>query len=226
MSEPRIVVRPRTANQEQYLQAIRDNSIVLCTGYAGSGKTFLALAEALRALKSTKGKVRRIVIIRPYMASNTGERVGYLPGNLEEKVGPYIEGIKDNLRQLLKLNEVEITKMLKEHFEFTVLSMCRGRSFNDCFVIVEEAQNVPLDGDAMKMLLTRVGTNCKMVIAGDIDQCDIDSRDSGLVEALNVMDGMNGVGIVEMHDYEDIQRSPLVREILQRFDNFRKTQGK
>lgn len=203
--------------QEEYHESIECNQITICTGLAGTGKTLLALSAAVKRLyKGKSGGIRRVVVIRPYIQSNTGEKLGALPGDLRDKVCPYVESVKDNLRQLIH-DESEINNLINSKFEFTILSMCRGRSFNDCFVIVEEAQNVPLSGDAMKMILTRVGKNCKMVIAGDLDQCDIDSRDSGLVEAINLLDGLHDVGIVEMNDVEIVQRSPIVRQILTRY---------
>lgn len=204
--------------QEAYVRSIRDNDVTICTGLAGTGKTFLALAEAIDMMNRSpkRGGIQRIVIIRPYIPSNTGEKIGALPGTLEEKVLPYVEGIKDNLRVCIN-NEQDIQQLITTKFEFTVLSMCRGRSFNNCFVIVEEAQNVPLNGDAMKMILTRIGKSCKMVIAGDLDQCDINPMDSALTEALNVLDGVDGVGIVEMDEVETVQRSKIVREILRAY---------
>lgn len=218
MKTPFIPVRPKTG-QEEYFQSLEENQITICTGYAGTGKTFLALNAALKKLYSNKaGGISRIVIIRPYIQTNIGEKLGALPGNLHEKVTPYVESIKDNLRDLIDDNQ-EIERLIRNKIEFTVLSMCRGRSFSDCFVIVEEAQNVPLDGDAMKMILTRVGKNCTMVIAGDLDQCDIDSRDSGLAEAINLLEDMPSVGIVEMNNIEAVQRSPIVREILRRYSD-------
>lgn len=217
-------VRPK-AGQEKYFDSIEENQITICTGLAGTGKTLLALNAALKRLYLGKktGGISKIVVIRPYIQTNIGEKLGALPGTLHEKVTPYVESIKDNLRELID-DEQEIERLVRSKIEFTVLSMCRGRSFNDCFVIVEEAQNVPLSGDAMKMILTRVGKNCTMVIAGDLDQCDIDSRESGLAEAINLLDGMPNVGIVEMDNVETVQRSPIVREILRRYqhrDNIR-----
>ena len=207
--------------QEDYVRSIRKNDITICTGLAGTGKTFLALSEAIEMLRrgSKRGGVQKIIIIRPYIPSNTGEKIGALPGTLEEKVLPYVESIKDNLKVCIN-NEQDIHQLIATKFEFTVLSMCRGRSFNNCFVIVEEAQNVPLNGAAMKMVLTRVGKSCKMVIAGDLDQCDIDSRDSALTEALNVLEGVRGVGIVEMNDIEIVQRSKIVKEVLKAYKKY------
>lgn len=219
MKTPFLPVRPK-AGQEQYFDSLETNQITICTGLAGSGKTFLALNAALKKLYLGKkpGGISRIVIIRPYIQTNIGERLGALPGSLHEKVTPYVESIKDNLRELID-DIQEIEHLIRNKIEFTVLSMCRGRSFSDCFVIVEEAQNVPLDGGAMKMILTRIGKNCTMVIAGDLDQCDIDSRESGLAEAINLLDDMPGVGIVEMDRIEAVHRSPIVREILRRYQD-------
>lgn len=207
--------------QEEYFKSIEDNQITICTGLAGTGKTLGALSAALRRLyaSSRRSGIRRIVVIRPYIQSNTGEKLGALPGDLREKVTPYVESIKDNLRALVA-DEQEIDNLIRHKFEFTILSMCRGRSFNDCFVIVEEAQNVPLDGGAMKMILTRIGKNCKLVVQGDLDQMDIRSEDSALPEAINVLSGMQNVGIVEMNDVETVQRSPIVRDILRRYAEY------
>jgi len=204
--------------QEDYIKSIRENDVTICTGLAGTGKTFLALAEAVSMIRKSpkRGGIQRIIIIRPYIPSNTGERIGALPGTLEEKVLPYVESIKDNLRVCIN-NEQDVHQLMAQKFEFTVLSMCRGRSFNNCFVIVEEAQNVPLNGAAMKMILTRIGKNCKMVIQGDIDQMDIDSRNSALPEAINVLDGVPGVGIVSMDNICCVQRSQIVKQILQAY---------
>jgi phosphate starvation-inducible PhoH-like protein len=214
------------AGQEDYVASIRENTITICTGLAGTGKTFLALGEAIEMLRKSgkRGGIQRIVVIRPYIPSNTGEKIGALPGTLEEKVTPYVLSIKDNLREF-NLSEQDIQQLLAQKFEFTVLSMCRGRSFNNCFVIVEEAQNVPLDGAAMKMILTRVGKGCKMVIAGDLDQCDIDSRDSALTEAVNVLADVPKVGIVEMNDIDTVQRSPIVRDVLRAYKEHERHHG-
>jgi len=209
--------------QEEYVKSIRDNSITLCTGYAGTGKTILALSEGLRLLNDKKSGFEKIIVIRPYMPSNTGEKLGALPGDLKEKVTPFALSVRDNLEKILHRKQDIEDSMRK--IEFTVLSMCRGRSFNNCFIIVEEAQNVPCSGKAMEMLLTRVGKNCKMVIAGDLDQCDIDTRDSALIEALNVLDGINNIGIVEMENIETIQRSGIVKEIIRAYKRHYKENG-
>lgn len=212
--------------QEDYVRSIRENDVTICTGLAGTGKTLLALAEAIDMMNRSpkRGGIQRVIIIRPYIPSNTGEKIGALPGTLEEKVLPYVESIKDNLRVCIN-NEQEIQQLIVQRFEFTVLSMCRGRSFNNCFVIVEEAQNVPLDGAAMKMILTRIGKGCKMVIAGDLDQCDINPKDSALTEALNILEDVKGVGVVEMNDIETVQRSRIVKEVLRAYKKHESING-
>ena len=225
MTQPYKFPEPKTASQATYVESIQKNVLTICTGKAGSGKTFLALAEAVKLIQEAgkhrkgKGRFKKLVIIRPYIPSNTGEKLGALPGTLDEKVAPYAASIRDNLSQFITNPDV-VTQLMNQVIEFTVLSTCRGRSFTDCFILVEEGQNVPLDGGAMKMLLTRIGKNCKMVIAGDLDQCDIASERSSLPMAMSMLDDLEGVGLVEMEGYEDVQRSPLVRNILRRFDEW------
>lgn len=225
MTQPYNFPEPKSSSQSQYVESIQKNVLTVCTGKAGSGKTFLALAEAVKLIQDTKkhrrgkGRYKKIVIIRPYIPSNTGEKLGALPGSLDEKVAPYAASIKDNLSQFIKNPDV-VAQIINQVIEFTVLSMCRGRSFTDCIVIVEEAQNVPLDGGAMKMLLTRIGHNCKMILAGDLDQCDIASERSSLPMAINMLQDMDNIGIVEMEEYKDVQRGSLVRSILRRFDEW------
>lgn len=209
--------RAKSRNQRRYLEAINHNSIVICKGYAGTGKTLLALSAALKLYYDEDSPYNQILIVRPYIKSNIGEDIGALPGKLDQKVGPFVESIMDNLRQLCTREEA--TRLIRDKaVDFTVLSMCRGRSFNNCIVIVEEAQNVPNSGNGMKMLLTRVGNNCKMIIAGDTDQVDIPMSDSALDPTIRLVDGVNGVEIIEMYDRQDIQRSQVVRDILKRFE--------
>lgn len=208
--------RPRRG-QKEYHESIHENQITFCVGKAGTGKTYLALNAAIEMLYQQNSGIKRIVIIRPYIPTNIGEKLGALPGTLDEKVGPYVEGVKDNLREMIT-EESEIYNLINNKFEFAVLGTCRGRSFNNAFIIVEEAQNVPLDGDAMKMLLTRIGKKSRMVIAGDLDQCDIPPDKSALIHAINLLDGIKDIGIIEMEDINIIQRNPLIKDILKRYE--------
>jgi phosphate starvation-inducible PhoH-like protein len=223
MTQPYKFPEPKTESQAAYIESIQKNTLTICTGKAGTGKTFLALSEAVQMMADSgkarkgKGRFKKLVVIRPYIPSNTGEKLGALPGTLDEKVAPYAASIRDNLSQIIT-NPDMVTQLMNQKMEFTVLSTCRGRSFTDCIVLVEEGQNVPLDGGAMKMLLTRIGRNCKMIIAGDLDQCDIDTKRSSLPMALNILEGLKNVGVVEMEEYADVQRNPLVKAILERFD--------
>lgn len=211
-------VKPSKA-QEDYWNSIYTNTITIVTGPAGTGKSFLALAAGIQLLLEKNNGIERLVIIRPYMPSNTGEKIGYLPGDVKEKVGPYVEGIKDNLRAM-NYTEEFIFKML-DKIEFTTLSMCRGRSFNKSFVIVEECQNTPLSGDAIKMLLTRIGKDSKMVLGGDLDQIDIPEDESALFEAINALQRVPGIGVIELTE-DAIQRSGMVRKVLVAFREYRK----
>lgn len=210
----RVEIRPKSINQNTYVKSIENNDITICTGAAGCGKSFLALATARKLMDLHPDKYKRLVIIRPYMASNTGEKLGALPGELKEKVLPYALAVKDNLLEMM--DDVS-AKYFLEKIEFTVLSMCRGRSFNNTIVIVEEAQNVPTDGGSFKMLLTRIGHDSKLIIAGDTDQLDIPKEKSALNDAIKRLEDLQGVGIVSLNDSKDIQRNPLIREILERY---------
>jgi len=176
----------------------------------------LALSAALKLFYDSEQPYDRIIIVRPYIKSNIGEDIGALPGKLDQKVGPFVESIMDNLRQLCTREEA--TRLLRDKdIDFTILSMCRGRSFNNCVVIVEEAQNVPMDGNGMKMLLTRVGNNCKMIIAGDSDQIDLPPGSSALDPTSQLVRGIEDVAVIDMFDKHDIQRNKVVRDILERY---------
>lgn len=211
------------SGQEEYFESLKENIITIVSGLAGTGKTFLALAMAINMMNNSpkRGGIRKIVIIRPYIRSSTGEDLGALPGDLDEKVTPYVQSIKDNLRQLFN-NEQDIDFIIRTKIEFTVLSMCRGRSFHNSFIIVEEAQNVPIDGDAMLMILTRIGKESRLVVGGDMDQCDLPTERSAMTEAMNALSDTPGVGIVEMNNVETVQRSPMVKTILKKYKEYRR----
>jgi phosphate starvation-inducible PhoH-like protein len=215
-----VAARPKSNNQREYLRAIDENIIVICRGHAGCGKTMLSLSAALKLFYDKTTPYDQIIVVRPYIKSNLGEDLGALPGKIDEKVGPFAESIMDNLRQLCSREE-SVRLIRSKNIDFTVLSMCRGRSFNNCVVIVEEAQNIPIRGDGMKMLLTRVGNNCKMIICGDVDQIDlIGGRDaSALCNSVDFLKGIDNLSFVDMYELADIQRSKIVKDILERFNN-------
>ena len=203
-------VQPRSAGQAAYVKAIRDHDVVVCSGPAGSGKTFLAVAMAVSYLRSEK--VRKIVLVRP--AVEAGESLGYLPGDLQAKINPYLRPLLDALREMMdfehlkRLNEQDIVEMIP-------LAYMRGRTLNNAFVILDEAQNTTVA--QMKMFLTRLGEGSKMVISGDVTQIDLPpNRRSGLVDAMERLERVRGCGRVELAGV-DIVRHPLVQRIVEAY---------
>jgi phosphate starvation-inducible PhoH-like protein len=207
------MVQPRSVNQRLYVEAIEQLDMVFGVGPAGTGKTYLAVAMAVAALQAKK--VSRIVLVRP--AVEAGERLGFLPGSLQEKVDPYLRPLYDALYDLLEPDRVD--KMLEKNvIEVAPLAFMRGRTLNDSFVIMDEAQNTT--SEQMKMFLTRLGNNSKAVITGDITQIDLPNpRKSGLIEAMAVLDGVDGIRFVHFES-GDVVRHQLVQRVIQAYDNF------
>lgn len=206
-------VRPKGPNQKIYLEAIRAHDIVFAVGPAGTGKTFLAMAMAIEALNS--GRVRRIVLARP--AIEAGERLGFLPGDMYEKVNPYLRPLYDALYALVDFNRAE-RLIEKGQIEIAPLAFMRGRTLSDSFVILDEAQNTT--PEQMKMFLTRLGVNSKAVVNGDITQIDLKSgQESGLVQARGVLARVEGIAHVKF-DKRDVVRHELVRRIVAAYDRF------
>ncbi len=207
----RRLVSPKTENQKRYLDAIRSHDLVLAIGPAGTGKSYLAVAMAVSALM--KREVNRIVLTRP--AVEAGERLGFLPGDLFEKVHPYLRPLYDALYDMLEAEKVQgLTE--RGAIEIAPLAYMRGRTLNDAFIILDEAQNTT--SEQMKMFLTRLGFNSKMVINGDVTQIDLPaSRPSGLVEAQTVLRGIDGIGFVYFND-RDVVRHDLVSAIVRAYD--------
>jgi phosphate starvation-inducible PhoH-like protein len=211
------MVQPRSLNQRHYVEAIEQADMVFGIGPAGTGKTYLAVAMAAAALLAKK--VSRIVLVRP--AVEAGERLGFLPGSLQEKVDPYLRPLYDALYDLLEPERVD--KMLERNvIEVAPLAFMRGRTLNDAFIIMDEAQNTT--SEQMKMFLTRLGNNAKAVITGDITQIDLPNpRKSGLIEAMNILEGVDGIRFVHFED-GDVVRHHLVQRIIRAYDSFGRSQ--
>jgi len=204
-------VQPRSINQHKYVEAIEQHDMVFGVGPAGTGKTYLAVAMAVSAMNAKK--VGRIVLVRP--AVEAGERLGFLPGTLQDKVDPYLRPLYDALYDLLEPEKVD--KMLEKNvIEVAPLAFMRGRTLNDAFIIMDEAQNTTIE--QMKMFLTRMGNNSKAVITGDITQIDLPNpRKSGLLDAINILDGVEGIHFCHFEDV-DVVRHALVQRIVRAYD--------
>jgi phosphate starvation-inducible PhoH-like protein len=211
------MVQPRSANQKKYVEAIEAHDMTFGLGPAGTGKTYLAVAMAVSALMAKK--VSRIILVRP--AVEAGERLGFLPGSLQEKVDPYLRPLYDALYDLLDQEKVD--KLLERNvIEVAPLAFMRGRTLNDAFIIMDEAQNTTTE--QMKMFVTRLGNNAKAVITGDLTQTDLPNpKKSGLLEALNVLDGVEGIRFCHFEDV-DVVRHHLVQRIVRAYDSYSRAQ--
>jgi phosphate starvation-inducible PhoH-like protein len=207
----RRVIQPKTAGQAEYLRKIQENDIVVGIGPAGTGKTYLAVAAAVDAL--TRKRVRRIVLARP--AVEAGESLGFLPGDMQAKVDPYLRPLYDALDEMMPFERIQ-RALETRTIEIAPLAFMRGRTLGDAFVIVDEAQNAT--ALQMKMLLTRLGLNSKMVITGDKTQVDLPKKEeSGLVQVERVLPGIEGIAF-HYFDENDVVRHRLVRDIVRAYD--------
>jgi phosphate starvation-inducible PhoH-like protein len=211
-------VSPKTVNQRKYLDAIEQHDIVFGIGPAGTGKTYLAMAQAVAYLVAKK--VNRIILARP--AVEAGEKLGFLPGDLQEKVNPYLRPLYDALYDMLDVDRVA-RYLERGTIEVAPIAFMRGRTLNDSFVILDEAQNTT--SEQMKMFLTRLGFGAKAVITGDITQIDLPiGRTSGLVEAMKVVGGVEGIAFVYF-DERDVVRHKLVQQIVRAYEVFSNGNG-
>ncbi|RKZ25252.1 phosphate starvation-inducible protein PhoH [bacterium] len=215
MTNRRIAIRPRSDGQKKYMDAIFSSDLVFAIGPAGTGKTYLAVACAVRFLKERR--IDRIILVRP--AVETDEQLGFLPGDMKEKVDPYLRPLYDALYDMLPRGQVD-RHIETGVIEIAPLAFMRGRTLNNSFIILDEAQNTTVR--QMKMFLTRLGMNSKTVVTGDITQIDLQDKSmSGLLSARSILDGITGIEFVYLSD-KDVVRHPLVQEIILAYDKWEK----
>lgn len=206
-------VKPKTLGQEKYVQAIRDNTIVIGVGPAGTGKTYLAVAMAVSAFRAKE--VNRIILTRP--AVEAGEKLGFLPGDLQQKVDPYLRPLYDALFDMLGAENFQRYQE-RGNIEVAPLAYMRGRTLDDSFIILDEAQNTTTE--QMKMFLTRLGFNSKMVVTGDITQIDLpDGKRSGLVEITKILKNVDDIKTVRFSE-KDVVRHKLVQDIIRAYEKY------
>ena len=207
------IIRARTVNQQKLVKLYDKNDLLFAVGPAGSGKTYTAIALAVRALKEKE--VRRIILTRP--AVEAGEKLGFLPGDMKEKLDPYLQPLYDALNDMIP--PAKLAKYLEEGtVQIAPLAYMRGRTLDNAFVILDEAQNTTLS--QIKMFLTRMGRNARFIVTGDVTQIDLPKKsDSGLTRSMEILRGVGGIGIVEF-DKRDIVRHQLVKYIVDAFDKY------
>lgn len=206
-------IRPRTPNQRELVRSANENDLLFAIGPAGSGKTYTAIALAVKALKNRE--IKRIILSRP--AVEAGERLGFLPGDLKEKIDPYLQPLYDALLDMIPAKKVE--EFMKDGtIQIAPLAFMRGRTLSNAFVILDEAQNTTVN--QIKMFLTRMGLNTKFIVTGDITQIDLPNKsNSGLVQALKILKGIKSISVIEFNT-NDILRHTLVRDIVKAYDKF------
>ena len=214
----RRLIKPRSKKQTDYFNMVKNKQMVFCCGPAGTGKTYLAVAFAVSMLKS--GAVDKIILTRP--AVEAGERLGFLPGDIKEKIDPYLRPIYDALNDMLSFSEV-LKKIESGFIEIAPLAFMRGRTLSNAFIILDESQNTT--SVQMKMFLTRLGENSKMIINGDLSQVDLPSgTKSGLRESIKILDNIDDIGFIEFGN-KDVVRNPLVSKIVYNYEKFERKEG-
>lgn len=208
-------IKPRSENQQRLVEAYNNHDMVFAVGPAGTGKTYLSIALAVKALKEKTAK--KIILSRP--AVEAGEKLGFLPGDMKDKIDPYLQPLYDALEDMIP--QVKLQDMMEKHvIQIAPLAFMRGRTLNDAVVILDEAQNTT--PAQIRMFLTRMGWNTKMIITGDMTQIDLPhSQKSGLIEALHILNNVEGIGVVNL-DSRDIVRHKLVTRIVNAYENFDK----
>lgn len=198
-----------TPNQRNFLKSIRENTVTICHGPAGTGKTFVAIAEGIRALNDKKSKTQKIIFIRPAVTAQ--EEFGFLPGDLNEKLDPFLDPFWDSVDKLMNEKLVGI----KDLIEIRTFAYMRGLTFENAFIVVDEAQNTTKD--QIKLVLSRLGKGAKMVICGDTNQLDIKESKSGLADAINRLEGVAGLNIAKLTKADNM-RNGIVKRILERYE--------
>ena len=208
-------IKPRTENQQQLVEAFYNNDMIFAVGPAGTGKTYLSIALAVKALKEKT--IKKIILSRP--AVEAGEKLGFLPGDMKDKIDPYLQPLYDALEDMLP--QAKLQEMMEKHvIQIAPLAFMRGRTLSDAVVILDEAQNTTCA--QIRMFLTRMGWNTKMIITGDMTQIDLPrEQKSGLKEALNILTGIEGIGVVEL-TRKDIVRHKLVTRIVNAYEKYDK----
>ncbi|MDY4413494.1 MAG: PhoH family protein [Ruminococcus sp.] len=213
------IIRARTVGQKKYADSIKNNTIVLGIGPAGTGKTYLAVAMAVKSFRNHE--IKKIILTRP--AVEAGEKLGFLPGDLQDKVDPYLRPLYDALFDMFGADNFQ-KYMEKGIIEVAPLAYMRGRTLDDAFIILDEAQNTT--SEQIKMFLTRLGENSKMVITGDIMQIDLpDSKKSGLIEAMKVLKGIDDINIHRFTE-KDVVRHKLVQDIIKAYEKYNNNEGR
>lgn len=219
----KFLVTPKTEGQRVYIDSIRKNVVTLCSGFAGTGKTMLAIGMAMNFVQDQDSNYSKIIVVRPAVEA-CGEQIGFLPGGLADKMKPLIQPVMDNLRFFIS-DEGHINNLMEPSpgygtplIEVIPMAYLRGRTFNNCIVVFDEAQNA--SPSQMKLFLTRIGKNCKVIIEGDVTQSDKYRKreDNGLADAIKRLDGCANVGIVTL-EAVDIQRSAIIAPILKRYSD-------
>ncbi len=206
-------LKPRTDNQKEYIRTLAENTVTFCQGVAGSGKTHIAIGMALEYL--LEDKVKKIIITRPVVES--GEKIGYLPGTAEEKLHPYLLPLLDEVNHFIPSSYYTSLKT-NNKIEIVPLGLMRGRNFHNAFIVADECQNASYD--QLKMLLTRIGRESKMILTGDTSQSDLHRHmQGGFYDMISALEGTDGIGVSRL-DHSDIVRNPIIGKIISRLDNY------
>lgn len=204
-------LKPRSENQKEYIRTVAENTITFCQGLAGSGKSHIAIGMALEYLLDNK--ISRIVITRPIVEA--GEKMGYLPGSAEEKIHPYLMPLLDEIHHFIP-PALYASLKLNNKIEIVPLGLMRGRNFHNCFIVADECQNASYE--QLKMLLTRIGQNSKMILTGDTKQSDLSRHlQGGFLHIIQTLEGLEGIGVARL-DSGDIVRNPIIASILSRLE--------